>query len=329
MVKKLVIFGNGLGRAIDNNFYCLERVLDLSWGEEGPLTDDQRLLVAGCLDRGLIEADIRAPTEEAQLRDLQRVIDACDLTGSFQQQVDGNGGWLTEEGQNFPNAVRRYFHHAASEFHDAGIALPPRFAENYREFIRRERPHIATLNYDDLLYDAYVGTDIAESHFLRDGFFGDFDMERHKGFMDAENEGWFLHLHGSPLFVTRRGVETKLLRAQLSSYRGYEQTHLVLTHAKSKPGAIRTSPVLQAYWKELDEILKRPTEVIIFGCSGEDEHLNHILRRSSDDIKIRVVTRNPEFEADEVAAWRIRLKGKDISADDFEFLDNLMDFDNW
>ncbi len=329
MTKKLYIFGNGLGRALNNEFYSLERALNLSWGNDGPLTNDQRSLIAGCLDNGVIESDILAPTKEAQLRDLQRVIDACDLIDSFQQRVDEGEGWLTNDGQNFPKAVRRYFHDAASRFHDAEMFLPHDFVETFLNFVRRERPHIATLNYDDLLYDAYVGTDISEEHLLRDGFFSDFDFERHKGFFDPKNEGWFLHLHGSPLFVTRGGKEKKIMRAQLGTYRGYEKTHLVLTHAKSKPGAIRSSPILSAYWKELHSILSAPTDVTIFGCSGEDEHLNQSLQRTEDHVKIRIVNREPENRRTAISEWQTRLKGKSLSEENFIFIDDVLNFDDW
>lgn len=330
MVKKLYIFGNGLGRAFDNEFYSLERALRNSWGDSGPLTDEQRLLVSSCLETGVIEEDLTAPTTESQLRDLQRVIDACDLLGSFQELVEGPNGWLTTEGQNFPKAVRRYFHHAAAQFHDAAKVLPDDFARRFRDFVRKEGPHIATLNYDDLLYDAYVGWDISDDHLLRDGFFaGEFKIEQHKQYIDIRKEGWFLHLHGSPLFVTRGGRETKLLRAQLDTHRGDEQTHLVLTHARSKPGAIRTSTILREYWRILDEILKGSVEITVFGCSGEDEHLNQILRNTSDEVSIRIVNRTPVSEEAERIEWKKRLKGKDIADGDVEFYDDLMEFDNW
>ncbi|WP_298907391.1 hypothetical protein [uncultured Aliiroseovarius sp.] len=328
-MKKLYIFGNGLGRSFDNDFYCLDRALKTSWGEEGPLSAQQRQLINSCLDDELIENEAEAPTSEEQLRDLQRVVDACDLIAVFQERTNYDEGWLTGEGVEFPRAVRRYFHHAASQFHDQNKYLPEVFANRFREFVREHRPHIATLNYDDLLYDAYVGYDIASDHLLRDGFFKSFDFEKHQGYFNSQNEGWFLHLHGSPLFVTRNGIDQKLTRADLGSYRGSEKTHLVLTHAKSKPGAIRSSPILSAYWKELDTILCEPTEVTLFGYGGMDLHLNNLLSNTDDHVVIRVASRMPEDEGKCIEDWRKRIRNKDIPNENFIFVGSLMDFDQW
>ena len=328
-MKKLYIFGNGLGRSFDNDFYCLDRALKTSWGADGPLSDDQRQLINSCLDDSLIENDSEAPTSEEQLRDLQRVVDACDLVTVFQERSNCDEGWLTGQGIEFPRAVRRYFHHAASQFHDQDKRLPETFANRFRAFVREQRPHIATLNYDDLLYDAFVGHDIANERYLRDGFFKEFDFERHKRLFAPRTEGWFLHLHGSPLFVTRDGTDQKLTRAELRSHRGSERTHLVLTHAKSKPGAIRSSPILHAYWKELDNVLREPTEVTLFGYGGMDLHLNNLLSATDDQVIIRVVSRIPEDEEGCIADWRKRIRSKDISSDNFIFVDSLMNFDQW
>ncbi len=328
-MKKLYIFGNGLGRAFDNEFYSLTRALQVSWGENGPLSEEQRQLINGCLDDELVETEADAPTSEEQLRDLQRVVDACDLITSFQGRADCQEGWLTQQGLEFPQAVRRYFHHAASQFHDLNKCLPTNFAKSFRNFVREHRPHIATLNYDDLLYEAYVGHDIAEGHLLRDGFFGEFDFDRHKRLFKPKKEGWFLHLHGSPLFVTREGVDRKLTRAQLREYNGAEKTHLVLTHAKSKPSAIRSSTILNAYWQELDRILSKPTEVTLFGYGGMDLHLNRLLSETDDHVKVRIASRTPTKKRDARKGWNKRIRGKDIPKENFIFLDNLMRFDQW
>lgn len=115
----------------------------------------------------------------------------------------------------------------------------------------------------------------------------------------------------------------------MRSHRGSERTHLVLTHAKSKPGAIRSSPILHAYWKELDNILREPTEVTLFGYGGMDLHLNNLLSATDDQVIIRVVSRIPEDEEGCIADWRKRIRSKDISSDNFIFVDSLMNFDQW
>ncbi|CUH67406.1 hypothetical protein TL5118_02178 [Thalassovita autumnalis] len=325
-MRKLYIFGNGLGRAFDNDFYSLKRALEEAWSEEGPLNDDERALIANCLSDGAVGPEMAAPTEEAQLRDLQRVVDACDLIAHFQERANCDEAWLTGNGEDFPNAVRRYFHHAASQFHSAEHKLPPEFAQKFRAFVERDRPHIATLNYDDLLYGSFVETPIAQQHLLRDGFLrGKFDFEFHKRLM-IEGEGWFLHLHGSPLFIRRGGKDRKITRAELPSHLGYERTHLVLTDAKSKPGAINSSAILRRYWAELAEILKQPVAVTLFGYGGADLHLNRLISEAHEGATIRVVSRTPDDENSAKAHWECLFRSRDL---EFLFLDNILDLQDW
>ncbi|MFK7871275.1 MAG: hypothetical protein AB8B58_18810 [Roseobacter sp.] len=172
MARHVILFGNGLGRAIDNDFFQLQRVLQSSWDNNDILDENKRRLICACLENGVVENDLSAPTSEEELSDLQRVLDACDTIREFETEGAGHR-WLTTHGNSFPVAIRRYFHHAASLFHEGGKELPVSFAEPLRDFVRETGPDIVTLNYDDLLYEAFTGTDIFNQHFLRDGFFAD------------------------------------------------------------------------------------------------------------------------------------------------------------
>ena len=328
-MKKIYIFGNDLGRSFNNDFFSLERVLKVAWSDDGPLSEEQRALIKNCLSDEVIEAAEGAPTDEGQLRDLQRVVDACDLIGEFQRRTDSADAWLTQQGAEFPKAVRKYFHFAASQFHRHRIVLPEEFAASLRKFVRDQRPHIATLNYDDLLYEAFTDTDIFSGHMLRDGFFGKFDIARHRDFIKPIYEGWFLHLHGSPLFVTKNGEEKKLTRAQLAGFMGSEKTHLVLTDAKSKPAAIKASPILNEYWRTLRRLLNRPHEVTLFGYGGGDLHLNRLLANTNENVKIRLVTRTPDDEEEAMVKWRSLLTGKDLDREDLFFLEKVTNFRDW
>jgi hypothetical protein len=293
------------------------------------LDDNQRGLICNCLDEDIIENDLTAPTSEEQLRDLQKVVDACDLISVFQEKAGTQKPWLTDEGKEFPNAVRRYFHHAASQFHSQDKKLPDKFAVRLRKFVRDCRPHIATLNYDDLLYNAFTETDIFAQHMLRDGFFGQFDFQKHKELYNRKKEGWFLHLHGSPLFITRAGAERKIKRSELSEHKGSEKTHLVLTHAKSKPNAIQSSAILTAYWNQLSKILKSECEITLFGYSGNDLHLNRLIAENGDQLRLRIVARKPEDQSKTMESWREHFRGVHIEDENFVFENNILGFDQW
>jgi hypothetical protein len=253
MVKNLYIFGNGIGRAINADFFDLTRALQRSWSEDGLLTEEQKKLIVSCLPTGVLERDNQAPTNEDELEDLQRVLSACDTIKEIEGRDLGAAGWLSDHGKDFPVAVRKYLHKAACYFHnrdelffqgDGNINLPIDFKKKLRASIMKAGAHIATLNYDDLLYETFVGTDVFSGHRLRDGFFnGIFDIEKHQTYMDLNpnQEGWFLHLHGSPLFVTQNGVSRKLTRFDLRDQQGIKSTHLVLTNVKYKMSAIGSS----------------------------------------------------------------------------------------
>jgi len=330
MTKKLYICGNGLGRAFDNDFYSLERAMKESWNNDSLLTDAQKELICGCLDDDVIEEDDCGPTAEHQLTDLQRVITACDLISDFESKLStGTEAWLTDRGKEFPQAIRRYFHDVASRFHDPEMQLPSEFAEKLRAFVRAKRPHIATLNYDDLLYECFTETTIFTQHILRDGFFRSFDFERHEQ-LYSPNEGWFLHLHGSPLFVNRRRDPVKVRRSELGLYQGTNSNHLVLTNATSKPSVIQNSVVLKNYWRKLNEIVNAGAEVTLFGYGGGDLHLNDLLAKTGESTTVRIVCRNGDDDSDQIEErWHKLLRGKDTEQITVLPYDNILDFDDW
>jgi hypothetical protein len=131
MARNVILFGNGLGRAIDNDFYSIKRVLQSSWDNEAVLNEQQRRLICDCLPQELIEGELKAPTSEPELSNLQKVMDACDTIREFENE-DANEQWLSQHGSSFPIAIRRYFHHAASLFHQGDKCLPEDFAKPLR-----------------------------------------------------------------------------------------------------------------------------------------------------------------------------------------------------
>ncbi|PTV95831.1 SIR2-like protein [Rhodobacter aestuarii] len=340
MVKSLFIFGNGLGRSISNDFFDLKRALEHAWNVEDGLTEHQKELIRACLPDEVIEdEDADAPQREDQLEELQRILSACDIISKTEDRL-GNGageGWLSGHGREFPAAIRRYFHHAACYFLDRDSLkvegldseVKADFSECLRDHIRSHGAHIATLNYDDLLYEAFCGTDIFNRHLLRDGFFkkGKFDFSMAEGFYDAEKEGWFLHLHGSPLFVDEDGEPRKVTRAQLADYHGHGSTHLVLTSVKFKRYIIQSSEILRQYWGKFRAIVPRSNNIILLGYGGEDVHLNDLLSKKAPANSIRIVEyRGEDADLERDKKWR-----EALNRDDFKIvrLENIQEFREW
>ncbi|MFT6024250.1 MAG: hypothetical protein ACI9PY_002375 [Ascidiaceihabitans sp.] len=329
MARNVILFGNGLGRAIDNDFYSIKRVLQSSWDNEAVLNEQQRRLICDCLPQELIEGELKAPTSEPELSNLQKVMDACDTIREFENE-DANEQWLSQHGSSFPIAIRRYFHHAASLFHQGDKCLPEDFAKPLRQFIYNSGPDIVTLNYDDLLYEAFSGTPVFAKHFLRDGFFGGkLDFARQEGYFNANREGWFLHLHGSPLFVTREGEPRKITRDRLGEYAGENSFHIVLTNADSKPSVIENSSILSQYWGKLGGLLRDAKSITLFGYGGGDTHLNNLIGLN-DAAHIRIICRSDEnTEAQLKTKWRNLLRAADEQSTEIVMLEKLTDFDDW
>lgn len=61
LVDSLFVFGNGLGRALDNDFFDLKRALEQTWDKIGLLTEAQKGLIFSCLPAGVIEKKMWHP----------------------------------------------------------------------------------------------------------------------------------------------------------------------------------------------------------------------------------------------------------------------------
>lgn len=340
MVESLFIFGNGLGRSIDPAFFDLKPALEHAWTTEGCLTATQKNLIRACLPEEVLEDEnADAPQSEEQLEELQHILSACDTIAKTEQRVgaDSEEGWLSAHGREFPTAIRRYLHHAACYFLERDILLfddkptnlDDEFVNILNEFILKSGAHVATLNYDDLLYEAFCDTDVFKKFRLRDGFFrkGRFDFEMAERNYAARQEGWFLHLHGSPLFLDQNGEPRKVTRAEIRANHGSESTHLVLTSVKFKRTIIQGSEILNRYWKKFREIVPTSENIILFGYGGWDTHLNQALKFYAPKGSIRIVEhRNDRTDEERKAFWEDALH-----LDDFTIirLENIQDFRAW
>lgn len=282
-MRKLIVFGNGIGMAQDPDFFRLENLLRRVWDDPKALDDAQKGLVQRCLsaDGDVIEAEA-VPRSEEQLGTLQRILAACDEILSVER--DGGGDWLSEEGRRFPSAIRSFIHRVAAQTHAYGGSLPEDFTKPLIDHITAHRSHVAVLNYDKLLYEKLCGSPVMENwDCLLDGFspFSSDRLDRRT----PERQCYYLHLHGSPLYVTREdGKPSKERLRNLDRISGHESTHLVLTHFDWKSRVIAASPILREYWKRFREVLPECNEVVpvrLFRarCSYEPDNPRQVRRR--------------------------------------------------
>lgn len=268
--------------ALDPNHFSLDSALVEIWNRPNFLTDVQRQLVERCLRRQ------GAPEGEHELDTLHQAITHCKSLAGI---GEGNVHWLTQDGLSFPEITAIYIHKVATRLHNYEGQLPHVFEENLVNFIKATRSHVATLNYDKLLYNSFIDNDVFNGYqgYLVDGMLGQgFSsdaLERRYG----NKFGYYLHLHGSPLFVSRNQDAIKLSRQQLTVDRDEPSEHIVLTHIKRKPSVIAASHVLSTYWDYLQFALSESEEIILFGYSGLDTHLNVLLRPYLNSKSLKVV----------------------------------------
>lgn len=274
MSRKLLIFGNGLGMAIDHNHYSLTNSLNTVWSDDNLWKDTiQRDLIQNCIPSNT------CPTSEEELDKLYLVSTSCDYLNDFPNTTNGKH-WLSDYGRNFTNATQEYIHTVASHLFDTQNTLPKLFKDALIDFVKNTKSHIATLNYDKLLYEAFISTGVCNGFYgqLVDGFtnsgFNSSNLVR----LYRNNFGYYMHLHGSPLFKDINNITYKSKISDISTNNIFANKHIVLTHIPHKPSVIIASEILSTYWSYLVLSLNEVDEIILFGYSGCDKHLNKILK---------------------------------------------------
>lgn len=273
MDRKLLIFGNGLGMAIDATHYSLTNALNTVWNDDTLWNDlEHRNLIQNCIPSG------RCPVSEEELDKLYLVSTSCDYLSDYPNTINGEH-WLSEYGQEFTQAMQEYIHTVASHLFDSTNTLPIAFKTALIDFVRTTKSHVATLNYDQLLYKAFVEEGICNGFdYLVDGLWDSGFDSSNLVRLYGKNFGYYMHLHGCPLFQDRNGVTYKLHNSQVSSRNIFGSKHIVLTHIPHKLSVISASEILSTYWSYLIFSLSEVNEIILFGYSGCDTHLNKILK---------------------------------------------------
>lgn len=320
MTRKLLIFGNGLGMALDPQHFSLTNALDEIWNLDDFLTDVQKALIERCLNK------IGPPESEEELNTLHYVVTYCK---ELNKVGDENNHWLTEDGQEFPTITAKYIHKVATYLHNYNGDLPEAFSTSLINFIKETKSHVATLNYDKLIYDKFIENDVL------DGFNGKLvDGMLDRGFSSDALErkfdhdfGYYLHLHGSPLFINQGNSIVKIPRRFLTLNRDEATEHIVLTHVNHKPSVIAASHALSTYWDYLQFAISEVEEIILFGYSGLDLHLNRLIKPYLPTKTLRIIEWSGAGTTDERSRFWVRKFGHNVA--DLIRLDDITTFTQW
>jgi len=307
--------------ALDPEYFQLKTALRKVWTNTDLLSTVQKELIKSALENTSDEA---YPSSEDQLDDLQVALFASELLKGFETPTVE---WLNKNSRDVIAAFKRFIHQVSLYFQQYEKELPDEFIDSLSKYILDCRAHVVTLNYDNLLYDPLCRRKILSGFdgALIDGFTGKFNPTNLVRFGDrVKTLGWFLHLHGSPLFVGDR----KLGGAGRAFLEAEEACHIVLTHVAHKLSVIQNSEVLSEYWERFEDALEESSEIIIFGYSGADTHLNKIVSKLAKEKLIGVV------EWDGTGQYSTRLQFWKDTFVDCQFIhlthsQNVLDFKDW
>ena len=326
MPRKTLVFGNGLGMALDPRHFSLTNAMADVWNDPFAISDIHKDLISQCM--GAVGA---IPQREDQLDPLHLVISACKTLCSINRSQRMNVHWLSQEGLQFPIAVGNYIHKVATRLHLYHGELPRPFLEPLIRFVRNTKSHIATLNYDKLLYGAFLDANLMGAYnttTLVDGMVGAGFSSDALVRLYNNNFGYYLHLHGSPLFFDHHGLARKRDRNELDPHSPEGSDHIVLTHVRHKRSVIGSSIVLSTYWNYLNFSLNESQEIIVFGYSGEDSHLNDVIAAHAQSKHIVIVEWSGigQTQQQRLDYWAQKFKTTNFH---HYYLANILTFTQW
>jgi hypothetical protein len=329
-----IIVGNGLGMSIDSQYFKLESGLNAVTNNLSEI--DQKLI---CFHNGKI------PKSESELEEHHKVLSACKELKKHENSID----CLTDNGKCFPEVYQNFIYKVAKHFYDYNIDSKHEsfnfFIDNLSRFIEKNRCHIATLNYDKLLYKALIEKKILKGYdgHLVDGIHNTsgFNRENLMRFF-GKKFGWYMHLHGSPAFYTdyiedEESINKCEPRNLPESFRfeTNEHHHIVLASTKLKSSIISKSTLLDCYFDFFISALNESNRVILFGYSGSDDHVNSEVKRwlsnkNSQDICQIIEWKNNESENQKREFWKEKLypqNARNPPLLDLISIDNILSFD--
>lgn len=283
--RSLIIFGNGLGMALDNQYFTLKKAMANTWFNSNVLSNEHKKLIQDCLAS---QNSKTVPMCEEDLGNLHGAVIACKLLNIINT---GDVHLLTDLGKEFPMVTQEYLTNVAWYFHHSGKELPIEFLDPLYRFIRKTKSHVATLNYDNLLYQKFIEERILDRYnsYLIDGFWDETGFAEENLLRKFNHDfGYYLHLHGSPLYVESKEKKCIIKQKQGEAI-AIPTDHLVLAHVNHKRMIIDYSDVLKVYWKFLNRCILESKNIFVFGYSGQDDHLNNMIANYSGKKQIIVI----------------------------------------
>jgi hypothetical protein len=293
-LKTTILFGNGIGRAIDNDYFNLANVINhvfLTFEE------DQRNLIE--LNQG------HPPLNEEEFDRFHQVLTCCNKLKSFETNKNI---FLTDNASRFPNVYSNFIKLIAMRLYDFNNESSNLFYINFIsglvDFLKSHACHVATLNYDKLLYKPFVINEILKGYdgYLIDGVWNESDgyQDEHMRRNNEKKLGWYLHLHGSPIYYSK---QNKIFKFDYDNPFDDKATfnHLVIGPTKVKPYLIIESELLSSYWNYFQRALEESETLILFGYSGNDKHVNKICSNCDNLKNIIIVEHNHNNESEEAS----------------------------
>ena len=186
--RTTIIFGNGLGMALEPNYFELKKALSYVWETSTELTGQHKALIKSALPEMAVDG---YPESEEMLNELHVAIIATEILSGYETE---RVAWLNDNSRDVPEAFKKFVHEVALYFHSSDKSLPIDFVSSLSSYIQQTKSHVGVLNYDNLLYDALCRTHILKGYSgtLIDGFlstsgFAAENMDR----MTPKKLGWF------------------------------------------------------------------------------------------------------------------------------------------
>jgi hypothetical protein len=294
MDRTTIVVGNGLGLALDKDYFTLTAAMDKSWATLDP--EAQTIIKNLCKNK-------EKPKSETDLSKIQEVIFALKTLKGYEKD------WpcLDQKACDFLQCYQKYILEIGKHFFNYKVVSSENcekfrnFADDLCRFVEgsgSRTPHIVTLNYDKILYSYFIKKGLVKGYDGRlcDGIWGK------KGFARSnlirkpgKTFGWYLHLHGSPLFYSNgagNNIRKNSISDDLVMDEDQSRDHLVLTHFKYKPAVISKSTLLAAYWDYFSLALQESNRTILLGYSGCDAHVNDAIKewqKGENGRKIEIV----------------------------------------
>lgn len=262
------VIGNGIGKALDSEYFSLETVLNSSWHS---FTEEEKKIIA--------LRNNQCPLAEDELEHQHITSTACK---KLFEHKKANFNFLSEQGEFFPTIYQEFIYRTAKHFCEYAGTLPEEFIDKLYRYIKSDFPsHIATLNYYKLLYEKLIEKEVCKGYTgdLVDGIHNISGIFSYENLLPlTKNFGWYLHLHGSPLFrsdngrIHKENINSKLPDTYLQE--NGEHAHIVLTHSIYKTDVISGSSLLEVYFNFFINALSESQKIVCIGYSGLDEHIN-------------------------------------------------------